>query len=118
MRRIFWILLISPSLLHAQNSFPTYRDAVFAAFQYGDVTGAPKSVNWIDGGDRFSFLSPTAQDAIMAFDPALGSDKQIFGDKPLTFPGSKTPFTYESFRWSSDSRHILFKTNSDRKSVV
>ena len=112
MRRIFWILLISPSLLHAQSSFPTYRDAVFAAFQYGDVTGAPKSVNWIDGGDRFSFLSPTAQDAIMAFDPALGSDKQIFGDKPLTFPGSKTPFTYESFRWSSDSRHILFKTNS------
>ena len=30
----------------------------------------------------------------------------------MTFPGSADTFKYESFQWSRDSKHIVFKTNT------
>lgn len=116
MRRIVWILFISPLAVNAQDkpTFGSLKEAVFASFQYGETPG-PKSVNWIDGGDRFSYLSPggqAAQDEILTYDPATLESHRIFGDQNLTFPGTQKPFSYESFQWSRDSRHLVFKTNS------
>jgi dipeptidyl-peptidase-4 len=125
MRRIVSVLSVSPFLfispivLPAQDkpTFASIREAVLASFQYGETPG-PRSVNWMDGGDRFSYLpaagqtgNQTAQDQIMSYDPATGEDRRVLGDRRLTFPGTKTPFSYESFQWSGDSRHLMFKTN-------
>lgn len=68
----------------------------------------PRSVNWIRNGERYSYL---AGEDIHSMDPATGKDELIFSNSGLHFPGSSEPFSYESFQWSQDFRHLVFKTN-------
>ena len=74
----------------------------------------PRNVNWIDGGRRFSYTDRDPQtnaQVIRANDPATGRDTTLFATAGLTFPGTNTPFTYDSFQWAQDSRHLVFQTN-------
>jgi dipeptidyl-peptidase-4 len=74
----------------------------------------PQSVNWIDGGERFSYIAPdprTGQEVIRGFDPSTGRDTLLFATQGLTFPGTSEPFAYRSFQWAPDSRHLVFQTH-------
>src|SRR3984885_12566846 len=44
-------------------------------------------------------------------DPKTLEEKTVFKNSGLTFPGSDKPFDYQSFQWSQDSRHLVFKSN-------
>jgi dipeptidyl-peptidase-4 len=92
-----------------QNKQPynNLSDALFTS----DLRGksGPASVNWINGGDEYSF---TVNEEIHSFNPRTLKEDLVFNGKGITFPGSATPFNYESFQWSHDSKHIVFKTNT------
>lgn len=78
---------------------------------------APRSLNWIDDGNRYSYLTTnevTKSQEIRAFDPKSGKDELLFDAKGTIFPDTNESFSYQSFRWSSDSKHILFQTRFKR----
>src|ERR1700761_6493728 len=95
--------------LSAQPKQP-YKDLPDALMSYGKLTGSqgPESVNWTNGGNKYSY---TNADGISSMDPQSLKDEPIFSAKGLTFPGGSEAFNYESFQWSHDSKHLVFKTN-------
>ncbi|MGH7583929.1 MAG: S9 family peptidase [Gemmatimonadales bacterium] len=74
--------------------------------------GAPPGLTWIDGGTRYAYVGRAGNGtAIHAYDPATGADSVIFANADLKFPGTDSTFTYQSFQWSSDFRHLIFQAN-------
>jgi len=96
----------------AQNkaTYSSLADASAAGHLLRGKSG-PRSVNWINGGNKYSFL---AGDSINIKDPATLQEHNVFTSKGMTLPGSSTPFDYESFQWSKDAQHLVFKTNFRR----
>src|SRR5580692_8824318 len=90
-----------------------YSDISDALQSAGKLRGqpGPQSVNWIEGGEKYSFL---VNNEIHSLEPKTGKEEVVFDNKGLNFPGGTTPFKYESFQWSHDSRHLVFKTNFRR----
>jgi dipeptidyl-peptidase-4 len=87
------------------------------ALQAGGILNGrqgPRNVNWIEGGRRFSYIDRdprTNAPVIRAYDPASGTDTTLFSTAGLTFPGTTQAFSYDSFQWAQDSRHLVFQTN-------
>jgi dipeptidyl-peptidase-4 len=74
----------------------------------------PRNVNWIEGGKRYSYIdrdARTGTPVIRAFEPATGTDALLFTSTGLTFPGTNQPFSYDSFEWAQDSKHLVFQAN-------
>jgi dipeptidyl-peptidase 4 len=74
----------------------------------------PRNVNWIEDGRRFSYTDRdprTNSPVIRAYDPVTGRDTTLFSAAGLTLPGTTQPFSYDSFQWARDSRHLVFQTN-------
>src|SRR5205085_1679058 len=73
----------------------------------------PRNVNWIEAGRRFSYIDRDARGTplIRAYDPATGRDTVLFTTAGLTFPGTNQPFSYDSFEWAQDSKHLVFQSN-------
>jgi dipeptidyl-peptidase 4 len=116
MRWIIALVVACPLVAPAQDKkeYKDMREALFSAFQYGETAG-PRSVNWIEGGNKFSFINTqegTGTDEIRIMDPATGEDKSLLGNKALHFPGTQKAFAYESFQWARDSKHLVFTANS------
>src|SRR5580700_1276566 len=117
--------LILRSFLLSALSFALFTTQIFAQNkqQYTDLSDAlrtgfslygsqgPESVNWTNGGDKYSF---TSNGEIRMMDPQTQKDELVFTAKGLTFPGSTKTFDYDSFQWSRDSKHLVFKTNVRR----
>ena len=75
---------------------------------------APRSLNWIDGGNQYSYISvndSTKREEIRSFNPETGKDGLVFDAEGLTFPDTNKQFEYQSFQWAHDSKHLLFETN-------
>jgi dipeptidyl-peptidase-4 len=92
-------------------------DSAIVASRYLAGGSGPEDVNWIDGGARFSYTDTdpnTGEETIRALDPSTGQDTLLFGARGLTFPGTNEPFTYQSFQWAHDSRHLVFQTHFRR----
>jgi dipeptidyl-peptidase 4 len=72
----------------------------------------PASVNWLDGGDRFSYTVRTpAQHEVRVYDPAAGTDQLLLDPRRLTLEGETEPLQYRSFQFAADSKHLLFQAN-------
>ena len=102
--------LLSPA---QKKSYQNLEDALYSSAKLSGGTG-PENINWIDGGDKFSYVKRNALDGsreIRSFVPKNGEDELIFDGKGLTFPDTGEPFQYVSFQWSQDSRYILFQSN-------
>ncbi len=107
--------LLAPGLLRAQakQEYKNIQDALRAT---GSLIGksGPRSLNWIDDGNRYSYITTndsTKREEIRDFDPATGKDELIFDAQGVTFPDTSEAFSYRSFQWAHDSKHILFETN-------
>ncbi len=89
---------------------------VFGAIRAARIlagNGGPASVNWIDGGDRFSYTSmnpSTGVEEVRIYDPATLEDDVIFTASSLRLQDGST-LAYDSFQWASDSRHVLFQAD-------
>ncbi|WP_020598161.1 S9 family peptidase [Spirosoma panaciterrae] len=95
----------------AAQSRQRYANLQQALFSGGQLTGSPgpRSVNWIEGGSKFSFID--GQNTIKTFSPKDQKEEVIFDGAQLKFPNSDRPFAYGSFQWSKDSKNILFQSN-------
>lgn len=111
---ILALFLLLPAALSAQQKsrFATRDEALMSGSALFGGNG-PRGVVWIDGGKRYSYTARAADggDEIRAFDPATGKDTLIFAAKGLTFPDTTEPFTYDSFQWARDFRHLVFQTH-------
>jgi dipeptidyl-peptidase-4 len=87
------------------------------ALQAGGILSGrqgPRDVNWIEGGRRFSYTDrdpATNAPVIRAYDPPTGQSTVLFTTAGVTLPGTNQPFTYDSFQWAQDSKHLVFQTN-------
>jgi dipeptidyl-peptidase-4 len=114
-RHCLAFLLVFPLALGAQQKqrFATVEEALAASGALNGRSG-PRSVNWIDDGARFSFIerdAATNREIIKGYDPATGRDTVLFTAEGLTFTGTSEPFTYNSFEWADDSKHLVFQSN-------
>ena len=50
-------IVLLPGVNRAQEKkeYTDLRDALFTSFRFGETPG-PRSVNWINGGDQYSFI--------------------------------------------------------------
>src|SRR3982751_996208 len=84
--------LLLPAALGAQQKarFASLDQALQASGAMSGRSG-PRSVNWIEGGQRFSYLDRDAagKEVIKAYDPATGRDTLLFSAQGLTFPGTQ-----------------------------
>jgi dipeptidyl-peptidase-4 len=107
------LTLGSASGLAAQQRLTSVEQSL----QFGGALagrGGPQSLNWIDEGRRFSFTTTNAQTnspEVRGYDAATQRDELLFDPSTLRVPGSTEPLEYESFAWSSDSRHIVFQAD-------
>ena len=114
--KLYFVALVVglPFVASAQEKqrFAT-MDEAFQATPILNGRQGPRSVNWIEGGRRFSYIDRDSRGTpvIRAFDPATGRDTLLFASSGLTFPGTNQPFTYDSFEWARDSKHLVFQSN-------
>lgn len=97
----------------AKRKFTSIEEAAAAAGQLAGRPG-PRSVNWIDNGERFAFTinNPTTRsEEIRRYDPATLKDDLLLDTRTLTLPGTQEPLQYRSFQWAKDAQHLLFQTN-------
>ncbi|MCA1802248.1 MAG: S9 family peptidase, partial [Rhodothermaceae bacterium] len=113
-------VLLSAIPANTQTVTEPVQTATYSSLREALMSGGlragngPRSVNWIDEGDRFSFITSNSENRrseIRAQNPETGEDELIFDGSGITFPGSDRPFAYRSFQWAGDSRHLLFETN-------
>src|ERR1700761_2896443 len=90
----------------SKTQYSNLSEALQSAANLGGNPG-PQSVNWTNGGNKYSY---TNADEIHSMDPQTLNESLIFTSKGLTFPGTTRAFTYESFQWSHDSKHLVFKS--------
>lgn len=117
-RFVFAFLLavfISPVDLEAQDKerYSDVREALQASGQLSGSQG-PANVNWIDNGDRYSYMEvnqDTEEIEIRTYDPQTEEDEFIFSNSDHTFPDSDETFEFESFQWSADSKYLVFQSN-------
>ncbi|PRY29267.1 dipeptidyl-peptidase-4 [Spirosoma oryzae] len=91
-----------------KQRYTSLQQALFASGQLSGSSG-PRNVNWIDGGNRFSYIAD--QNTIKSLSPKDQKESLIFDGSQLRFPGTSKPFTYDEFQWSKDSKNILFQAN-------
>ncbi|WP_338872401.1 S9 family peptidase [Spirosoma sp. SC4-14] len=101
---LFW----GQSLAQTKERYTTLQQALSATGQLNGSAG-PRSVNWIEGGNKFSFID--GQSIIKTLSPKDQKEAVVFDGSQLTFPGTNKPFAYRSFQWSKDSKNIFFQTN-------
>lgn len=113
--RISWlvglaVILTWPALGQSSTKqrYANLQQALQASRQLNGATG-PRSVNWIEGGNKFSFID--GDNVIKTLSPKDQKEAIVFDGSQLTFPGTSKAFTYGSFQWSKDSRNILFQSN-------
>ncbi len=103
-----WVLAARTAEAQSKQRFANLQQAVFATGQLAGAQG-PRSVNWIEGGTKFSFID--GQNRIKTFAPKDQKEDVVFDGSQQKFPNSDKPFTYGSFQWSKDSKNLLFQTN-------
>ncbi|GAB2517782.1 S9 family peptidase [Spirosoma aerophilum] len=109
-----WLLgaaILFTHLATAQSAKQPYTNLQQAIFSGGQLNGSsgPRSVNWIEGGNKFSFID--GQSTIKTLSPKDQKEEVVFDGSQLKFPGTDKPFAYGSFQWSKDSKNILFQSN-------
>ena len=112
--KLLVLILFTSTCLRAQEKarFKNIEEAIMAGGQLAGRSG-PQSLNWIDNGRRYSYITVNdlaQQEEIRTFDPTSGKDELTFSAHGMMFPDTNEAFSYRSFQWAHDSRHILFET--------
>ncbi|GAA4398118.1 S9 family peptidase [Nibrella viscosa] len=105
---IILFLLVGPATQAQQKQrFTDLAQALSTGSQLAGSQG-PRSINWIDDGNRFSFIDgPTL---IKSYSPKDQREEIVFDATKLSLPGTQR-FSYSSFQWSKDARNLVFQSN-------
>jgi dipeptidyl-peptidase-4 len=103
------VFAVTPLRAQEKTTFKDLNEALSAGRAMAGRSG-PRSVNWIEGGRRFSFtIASDSGEQIRALDPVTGKDTLLFAARDLSFPDTAAPFQYQSFQWARDSKHLVFQ---------
>lgn len=105
------LVLAAPAA--GQQGIGSVQEALMASSQMSGSSG-PASVNWIEGGEQFSYTArnPRTREAeVHRFDPMTLADELLFDAQKLMLPGTTEPLQYRSFEFGQDSRNLVFQTN-------
>ncbi|HEX6065553.1 MAG TPA: DPP IV N-terminal domain-containing protein, partial [Longimicrobiales bacterium] len=110
------VLLLATALPAQQQTKQRLTSVEEALAAGGALAGraGPRSVNWIDGGERFAYTitnPQTRREEIKRYDPATLKEDLLLDTRELVLPGQTEPMQYRSFQWARDSRNLLFQTN-------
>lgn len=111
---LLFCLFLWPGQTQAQEKerYSNLKDALFNSELQS--SNGPSNVNWIDNGDRYSYMQrndETNSMEIRAYDPKTQEDVLIFNNDEHTFPNADSTFEYTSFQWSQDSKYLVFQSN-------
>jgi dipeptidyl-peptidase-4 len=105
----------------AQVPPPLQPSAAYARSQDALREYEPKSPDeseWMDGGDRYTVLQPSASDKdsmdLVAFDTETGERKVLVPEKEFVPARAQKPLNVDGYSWSDDQRKLLIFTNSKR----
>jgi dipeptidyl-peptidase-4 len=107
------VVAAAASPVVAQEKFGSVQEALMAGGRLGGGSG-PASVNWIEGGEEYSYTirnPQTRQPEVRRFDPRSLSDQLLFNAGSLIPADASEPIEYRSFEFSQDSRTVVFQTN-------
>ena len=83
-----------------------------------DRPKSPDESQWMDGGDRYTVLEPSAADKdsvdLVAFDTETGKRTVLAPAKEFVPRGAEKAIKVEGYSWSEDQRKLLIFTNSQR----
>ncbi len=91
----------------AQTQYDNIAQALQSSSSLRGKSG-PGSVNWINGGEQYSFISGNE---IHTLDVKTLTEKTVFSNQGMKIPGTDKAFDYLSFQWSQDSKHLVFRNN-------
>ncbi len=107
--------------MFAQASAPVQPSAAYAQAARSMHDYHPKSPDesqWMDGGDRYTVLEPSAADKdgrdLVAFDTETGKRTVLAPAKEFVPSGAQKALNVEGYSWSDDQRKLLIFTNSKR----
>jgi dipeptidyl-peptidase-4 len=103
----------TPAQQTQKQRLTSVEEALAASSALAGRSG-PRSVNWIDGGERFAYTinnPQTRRDEIKRYDPATLKEELLLDTRELMLAGQTEPLQYRSFQWARDSKHLLFQTN-------
>jgi dipeptidyl-peptidase 4 len=114
---VAWMLVLAGAVAaqapaaQGQERIGSVQEALMLSGRLAGSAG-PASVNWIDGGDRFSYTVRTQREhEVRVRDPAALTDQLLFDPRRLSLAGETDPLQYRSFQFGEDSRHLLFQAN-------
>ena len=102
-----------PAQQPTKQRLTSIEDALSASGALAGRSG-PRSVNWIDAGERFAYTitnPETRREEIKRYDPTTLKEDLLLDTRELVLPGQTRPMQYRSFQWAKDSKHLLFQTN-------
>jgi len=107
--------------LSAQVATQTRPSAAYAQVLDNPSEYRPKSPDesqWMDGGDRYTVLEPSAADKdkmdLVAFDTETGKRTVLVPAKEFVPRGAQKAISVDGYNWSKDERKLLIFTNSKR----
>lgn len=108
---IFFQLCFAQVLYAQQQEYENLREALFSAPRLMGGSG-PQSVNWIDEGERFSFIerAEAGHQLIKTYHPEDEMEQIVFNASEYTFPDTQEDFNFRSFQWTDDAKYLLFQT--------
>ena len=105
------LAMVSALQAQGQERIGSVQQALAVSGRLGGG-GGPASVNWFEGGDRFSYTTRGGgMPEVRTYDPSTLADEALFDARTLTMPGTGEPLQYRSFQFGQDSRHLVFQTN-------
>jgi dipeptidyl-peptidase 4 len=108
-------ILSVPVFSQPKEGLKSVREALLSSGKLNGKSG-PGNLNWIDGGNQYSYtaLNDPGFKEIRSYDPKTKEDLLVFENREIDFPGTNEEFNYNKFRWSNDSKYIVFQTNSKK----
>ena len=102
-----------------QHPSQQYIDDIHAANDRGEFRAkSPAESRWIDEGERYTVLEPSAPGAhtqdIVVYDTATGKRDVLVPATSLTPPGKTTPLAIDDYSWSADHTMLLIFTNAQK----
>ncbi len=118
---VVFFCLAMPGGAFAQASAPVQPSAAFARnvdMLHEYRAKSPDESQWMDGGDRYTVLEPSAGDKdsrdLVAFDTETGKRTVLVPAKEFVPRGAQKQLNVEAYSWSDDQRKLLIFTNSKR----
>ncbi len=109
------LFLVDHSAIHGQakKEYSNLSEAVSATHILKGNSG-PLNVQWIDNGASYSYTVKNTESGhkeIRQFFPGSQKNKLLLDTDEMTFPSTGELFTYNSYRWSDDSKYLMFASN-------